>query len=324
MVGIPRQNAKKFGARNMNFPVGKTLYHGSFRKLLSGYPNKQDGNWFATDPKQSILHVLHASGASQTRIPYLYIYKVIRSPRLIKFTSPVNFNTFAKKMGFTLEAGTTTFAYSSQNYQVAKKLCQEGEYDGWWFPDDQTQVMLCNPMRFLKFVKVLEVKRPAKGLFTVQFKNGSWVPANTNKFSTAPSRINNIINVNQPSSKAFYYVRNKNLGKYVFFDVNGNPVNINRSKNTFNYKGKTYPTWGTMGSFTNDPNRRKAAIMAARIKDRTGKNVNSNSILQFSPKSNNNIKRFTQKKEALKKYWNLPEPKVPNVNINASNLYKNV
>jgi hypothetical protein len=323
-MSIVRQNARRFGAREINFPVGKTLYHGSLRKLLSGYPNKPDGNWFATDPKQSILHALQAAGASQTRTPYLYIYKVIRSPRLIKFTTPVNFNAYAKKLGFTLEAGTKTFAYSSQNYQVAKKLCQEGLYDGWWFPDDQTQVMLCNPMRFLKFVKVLEVKRPAKGVFTVQFINGEWMPSNTNKYSTAPARINNIININQPSPKAFYYVRNKNLGKYVFFDVNGNPVNINRSKNTFNYKGKTYSTWGTMGSFSNDPNYHKAKIMAARIKDRTGKNVNNRSILQFNPQSNNNVKRFKEKKEAQMKYWNLLNFKKPNVNLNASSLYKNV
>jgi hypothetical protein len=319
-----RQNAMRFGAKPVNFPIGRTLYHGSLHKLVSGYPNKPGGNWFATDPRQSILHALHAAGRADNRVPYLYIYKIIRSPRLIKFTTSANFNSFAKKMGFTLEEGTKTFAYSSQNYQIAKKLCRDGVYDGWWFPDDQTQIMLCNPMRFLKFVKVREIKRPPKGVFAVQFKNGSWIPSNSNKYSTAATSLNNIININQPSPKAFYYVRYKNLGKYVFYDVNGKPVNINVNKVSFSYKGTKYLTMGSMGSFVNDPNNRKAKIMANRISAYTGKKIEPRNILEFRPWSTNNMKRSKEQNEALKKYmWNNSNLK-SNTNINASSLYKNV
>ena len=133
-MAIPRQNAIRLGPKEVSFPIGKTLYHGTVKKLSSGFPNRPSGNWFATHPKQSILHALQAAGGSNMKIPYMYIYKVIKSPKLIRFSSSVNFNRFAKSQGFELPEGSNTFAFSTLNYQVAKKLCENGTYDGWWFP----------------------------------------------------------------------------------------------------------------------------------------------------------------------------------------------
>lgn len=323
---IPRQNAVRFGPKEIQFPVGKTLYHGTLKKLASGFPSRPSGNWFATDPRQAMFHALQSAEHSNTKVPYMYIYKVIQSPRVLRFASPVNFNRYAKAQGFELPEGLNTFAFSSQNYQVAKKLCENGTYDGWWFPEDQTQVMLCNPSKFLKFVKVLQIKRPAKGFYEVKFKNGMWTKNNINKFTTVPAKLNNIININQPPSTSLYYYYTRPNYQYKFIDVNGIPVNVNKSKKTFIYKNKTYMTHGSMSSsITNDPNRKKAQIISNRIKARTGENVNVRNIGQFFLNNGKrNFKEIYAKRAALNNYYNrLTGAKPTNVtNLNASSLYR--
>lgn len=167
--------------------VGKTLYHGTTQKLPSGFPNKPDGNWFATDPMQAILHAVVHAGRNANKVPYLYIYKVTRVPKLINFASPNNFNAYAKSLGFKLPNGKNTFAFESLNYNIAARLCQNKVYDGWWFPADQTQVMLCTPSKFLKLVKVLHISRPPGAAYRMRFNNGMWKKKTNNKISTVSS-----------------------------------------------------------------------------------------------------------------------------------------
>ena len=184
--------------------VGKTLYHGTNRKLPSGFPNKPDGNWFATDPMQSILHAVVYAGRNASNVPYLYIYKVTKSPRIIRFASANNFNTYAKSLGFTLPNGKNTFAFESLNYNIAARLCKNNVYDGWWFPADQTQVMLCNPSKFLKLVKVLHISRPPRAAYRMRTNNGMWKKNNKNKISTvSPGKraVNNYERLAQRGAK---------------------------------------------------------------------------------------------------------------------------
>jgi hypothetical protein len=304
--------------------TGKYLYHGTLRKLASGFPNKSEGNWFATDPLQSILHALQASGSYDTRVPYLYIYKVIRNPNIIKFNTSANFNKFATNSGFKLEKGKKTFAFSGENYSIARKLCANGVYDGWWFPADQTQVMLCNPSKFLRFIKVLKIKRPEKGFFGTTFKRGMFKKNNINKFSTVPVKLNDVINLNQPSPD-FMYLARKRVGNAVIeklYDSNGNPVNMNKNTKTFNYKGKAYKL---EGSFTLGPQRpNKSRIMANRIKARTGNEYAANAITEVSYQNKNAKETLLQKRSRLEaNYWaRAMKPRKNNtVNINASSLY---
>jgi hypothetical protein len=307
------------------FPVGKTLYHGSINKLSTGYPNNPNGNWFATDPRQSILHAAQAAGRNADKIPYLYIYKVIHSPKLIKFNTTTNFNAFATKLGLVLPKGENTFAFSNQNYKVAKSVCEEGVYDGWWFPVDQSQVVLCQPIKFLKFVKVLEIKRPSKGFLTTHFKEGMWKSFNLNKISTIPVKINTMINIRQPSNKYIYSVRNyRGSMPYKYFNVNGNPVNINRSGLTFQYRGKTYLSGGGMSSIGN---LTKAKIMVNRIKAKTGMNFHPVNLSQFRLTTKNNLARNSSRREEYNKWLKKSEAhrlgngNKNNANLNASALY---
>ena len=62
-------------------------------------------------------------------------------------------------------------AFSTNNIPLAKYLCNEGKYDGWSFPLDQTQVMLCKPMSCLKLVKVLEIQLPYGPIETIMNNN---------------------------------------------------------------------------------------------------------------------------------------------------------
>jgi hypothetical protein len=248
----------------MEFRIGTTLYHGTVRRLPSGFPNRPSGNWFATDPLQSILHALSSAGRVENKAPYLYIYKVIRSPKIISFATANNFNRYAKGLGFKLPKGMNTFAFESLNYNIAKRLCENKIYNGWWFPADQTQVMLCDPSKFLKFVKVLEIKRPEKGFYRVRWNNGMFSKYNKNKFTTVPAKLNNI---NKPSTKSLYYTGSNNDIK--FFNSNGNPANVNRS------------TKNTLASYSSALNEHKARIIANRIKVRTGQVVNFRKIREL-------------------------------------------
>ncbi|BAT22732.1 hypothetical protein [Yellowstone lake phycodnavirus 3] len=299
---------------------GKYLYHGTLRKMATGFPNKAGGSWFATDPLQSILHAVQHSGSYNTKTPYLYIYKVIKTPKIIKFNTSSNFNKFAINSGFQLEKKQKTFAFSGENYSIARKLCTNGVYDGWWFPVDQTQVVLCNPSRFLKFVKVLKINRPAKGWMNISFKRGMFKKTNLNKFSTVPVKLNNVININQPSPNHMYLAQNRGDMEKLY-DPNGSPVNFNKNTRAFKYRGKSYRL---AGSFTLGPMRpNKAKVMANRIKARTGIEYNSNAIKEVSYQNKSNIVPLMKKRELLEQnyYKRLIPRRKNNVNINSSSLY---
>jgi hypothetical protein len=313
----------------MSALVGKYLYHGSINKLSTGFPTKKNGNWFSTDPLQSILHSLSLSAKDEYKVPYLYIYKVAKEPNIIKFNTPNNFNSYATSMGAQLGKSNETFAFSNANYNIAKKLCENGTYNGWWFPADQEQVMLCDPPKFLRFIKVLRIKKPEKGWYSTVFSKGIWTKEN-NKFTTVAVTLNNIINRNQPSPKLLYYVKN-NEGTHRYYNVNGDPIKIKSVKTSngtvfaFDLKGKTYKLANIhYGNIPNDNKGIKRAIMANRLKvDKTKKrNIGSASFTNFENKTNYKA----MKKEVINK-WRAKRfarkiNLINNNTINISNLYK--
>ena len=109
--------------------LGTTLYHGTLSKLPNGFPNSKDGNWFATDATQSILHALASHKARQTHTPYLYIYKLINVPKITKFRDRNNLNAFASTLGFNTNYGSMAFTNANANmmgggsHQTRHRLC---------------------------------------------------------------------------------------------------------------------------------------------------------------------------------------------------------
>jgi hypothetical protein len=133
----------------------KALYHGSGTLLKKGYPNKPGGTWFAKTPHQSILHALARSMGPKY---YLYVYHFREvKPKLIDIKTSEDFDN----LGLNLTRKYEKIAFSNENYQVAKKLCRlstELGADGWHFPRDQDQIMLCEPKKFLKLYRAYTIE----------------------------------------------------------------------------------------------------------------------------------------------------------------------
>ena len=132
----------------------KTLYHGSGTLLKQGYPNKPGGTWFAKSPHQSILHAVARSSGPK----YLYVYHFrAAKPKLIDIKTSDDFYN----LGVHLTRSNRNFAFSNENYMVAKDLCRlskELGADGWHFPRDQDQIMLCEPKKFLRLHRVYTIE----------------------------------------------------------------------------------------------------------------------------------------------------------------------
>jgi len=135
------------------------LFHGSGSLLKKGYPTAAGGSWFAKSPHQSILHAIARTGNAPA---YLYVYHLKKTPKLININSSANFN----KLGIHLvrEAPENGWAFSNANYRVAERLCEITPKlaDGWHFPKDQTQVMLCKPKEFLELYKAYKIESYTK------------------------------------------------------------------------------------------------------------------------------------------------------------------
>jgi hypothetical protein len=233
-------------------PRGKTLYHGTKSKFSSGIPMGKKGTWFATNPVQAILHAAVKSSEFLDEPIYFYIYKTERPVRVLKFDSSKNMNNWAVRSGFELPK-KGTFAFTNQNYKLAEHLCKAGLYDGWWFPNDQTQVMLCRPVESLRFVKVMEIKFPygkPEGINFIKGNNrGQYVVDEAGrkyKYKLVKVKLSNL---NKVPGNALYYVTPKKPTSQTlnakYFTADGRPLpNLTRekfkSKNGFLINEKRY------------------------------------------------------------------------------------
>jgi hypothetical protein len=255
-------------------PIGKTLYHGTKFKLKNGFPDKKDGNWFATDPKQSILHV-SSIGSSYKDHMYFYIYKTLKPIKVLKFDSGKNINNWAVREGFNLPANGS-FAFSGADYNLAKHLCKNGKYDGWWFPNDQTQIMLCDPKSLLKFVKVMEITfpygKPAIKFESINNKGEYIIGKNGHryKYKLSDLKLDNLVNItNVPRN--FVYSSRKD-GKNVYFNHSGNPITISlNNKTPIKINGIEYFLSGTSGPI----NKIYSNTLKKRILNKTGETMNN-------------------------------------------------
>jgi hypothetical protein len=262
-------------------PAGKTLYHGTNFKFPTGIPVGNSGIWFATNPIQSILHVSAKGGwATSTKPLYFYIYKTIKPIKVLKFDSSKNMNNWALRSGFP--ATKNTYAFSNKDYELAKYLCEQGIYDGWWFPNDQSQVMLCKPSELLRFVKVMEITfpygRPSRINFNKVNNTGKYVVSETGrkyKYKLVNTTLNELINLKAPPKNAIYSMRkagvyNRSLLKY--FNHLGRPLQIThaqtQSNNGFNINGKKYFT-----GQTSSVNRTHQNTLVKRIINQTSTNI---------------------------------------------------
>lgn len=150
--------------------TGKVLFHGTKNVLKGNYPNKKEGNWFAESVHQSVLHAFGQNN-NKTSKKYLYVYHVRSpAPKLIHINAARNFANFVMNItrGYRSEGN---WNFSNANYNTATELCQMKIADGWYFPRDQTQVMLCDPKKFLKIYRIYEITGGAPTSPSFRIKN---------------------------------------------------------------------------------------------------------------------------------------------------------
>jgi hypothetical protein len=320
-------------------PPGKTLYHGTDSKFKDGYPVGKNGIWFATNPIQSILHVA-VRGKLPKKPMYFYIYKTVKPLKVLKFDSSKNMNNWAIRSGFPSNAGT--YAFSNKDYQLATYLCERGVYDGWWFPNDQSQVMLCKPSELLKFVKVMEITfpygRPNRIDFNKTGNTGKYIVSEEGrkyKYKLVNTTLNKLINIRDPPKNAIYSLRRIGNRAITYVNHMGKPLSITPlnilSPNGFNYNGKRYFPGTSSTMYGNQRNR-----LLERIKNTMKINVspyshNVSKVTLWTPNQRAaQIEKDRQYKEWRNKYIkyetdftnrsirglptnNLVVPKLPNI-----------
>jgi hypothetical protein len=331
----------------VTIPVGKTLYHGTSSKFPTGFPIGQNGIWFATNPIQSILHV-----AMKSRKPlYFYIYKTIKPLNVIKFETSQNMNNWAVRSGFP--APPPTYAFSNKNYDLASYLCKKGVYDGWWFPNDQSQVMLCKPSELLRFVKVMEITfpygRPSKIIFNKVNNTGQYMVSENGrkyKYKLVNIKLNNLVNIRAPPKNAIYSLRKSGSRNLTYYNHTGKPVPLTntqvKNRNGFFINGKKYYA----GAFSSMYGNQEQTIIN-RIKSQTGTNVHkwSHDLMKVALMTPNQKKKLNEKQKRINEFRtlyqnyinevrrrnaqglpinNLVEPKYPVYNNNNNNNNQNL
>jgi hypothetical protein len=231
-------------------PAGRTLYHGAKYKLNSGYSPSTTGVWFTTNSLQAVLHVADRTKGS-TDPMHVYIYKTLKPLRVLKFDSKQNMNNWAVRSGFNIPENTKTFAFTNKNFGLAKYLCEKGEYDGWWFPKDQNQVMLCKPREVLRFMKVVEVVFPY-GKPSTRFNKGNnkaeYVVdevGHKHKYKLVNKTLNTLRNITNVPKNAIYVAKATNNSRTLYFNSSGKQLtHLNQNKiqsaNGFNINGKKF------------------------------------------------------------------------------------
>ena len=154
--------------RMINLKV-PSLFRGTNRLYPSGYPDKPNGSWFAKSPHQAILHAIVRQPA------YLYVYHLRATPRLIDIKTSNDFRNLGNHLlRYNNKSGN--YAFSERNRNMSKMLCQSLSHvaDGWHFPRDQDQVMLCNPKKFLKLHRVYKITGATSGIKMNLVRNKSY------------------------------------------------------------------------------------------------------------------------------------------------------
>ena len=133
---------KTYTPKIYTMEVGKPLYHST--TVVFDKPG-QYTNWFSVNKAQTQLHVIDEIANREKPDPvYLYNYEYLVSAplKLIMVNDLEEWDKLSDFFNLNLEPGTT------DDYILAGALCKlaekSGEFDGWYFPFDQDQVMLCH------------------------------------------------------------------------------------------------------------------------------------------------------------------------------------
>lgn len=132
---------------------GDTIYHGTAQKLRGDYPSNDGGNWFAVERGQSELHAIDRlrqrdPDADGEPTAYLYQYRVVAPLRLLNFGNQKFYAQAVRDFIDPSLRGQDPFDMG--NGMAAARLCRASKFDGWINVFDQSEIMICQPRKFLE------------------------------------------------------------------------------------------------------------------------------------------------------------------------------
>ena len=254
------------------------------RRLPNGIPAHTTGSWFSTNINQSAYHALSGNIKNYSVV---YKYRVINPIRVVHFNTITNFNKWSLNRGHVMTQVAPSFIVGAMNKNVAAKLCETGEYDGWSLPSLQRQMMICNPRKFLKFEGVYKVttnnpsalnfvigKNKRRYNYTYHPKNEN-VMWNSTNYKLQSINLANVRNIFEPNkNKIYWYYFNKRTPTF----VNSLGKELARGTNSFVFGNNKKPSGirlhnGTVVPISPNIKGRVNPIHMRTLKSRTGKNT---------------------------------------------------
>lgn len=264
-----------FYMKTITLPAGTKLYHSSSRKLSGGFPNSPNGNWFATDMFDSVVHIVRMTGRNGwgSHPMYMYVCETTKNLNLLLFENTNNARNFAMTMPNFNNSAMAGVPY----YNMARFLCNQEprKYNGWSMPNDQSQIMLCRPSEYVRFVKVMELKLPSGRPYLLHFRKSYEQRKLVNdknrvfnyKLINVP--FNKVVNSKYPPANAVYLV-----GRNAYYNHLGRRIeNLNMEKLNRGFTINGVQKIKTGVQFTMQ-NKNQINTLKQRIKN-AGGNVNS-------------------------------------------------
>lgn len=119
--------------------IGNEIYHGTLNNFDPKYINEP--SWFTIEEEQSIKWIFYKYNKfnKSDNIGYIHKFEFIKIPNLINLDIETNLR---------LEIN----AYGNHKFSQKIKNGDFGNYDGYINLEDQAEIMLIEPLKFIKFV----------------------------------------------------------------------------------------------------------------------------------------------------------------------------
>ena len=130
----------------VTYPELNIIYHGTLNNFIPSEINSP--SWFSIEEDQSVKWIYYKykkNNCVGLKTGYLHKFKVINNPNLLD----VNTNT-----NYRLEIN----AHGNNNFSKRIMNGDFGSYDGYINLEDQAEIMLCTPSKFLKVIETTKIQ----------------------------------------------------------------------------------------------------------------------------------------------------------------------
>lgn len=124
------------------------IYHGTLNNFSPSEINSP--SWFSIEEDQSVKWIYYKykkNNCVGIKTGYLHKFKFIKTPNLLDINNDINNN-------YRLEIN----AYGNNMFSDRIMKGEYGDYDGYINLEDQAEIMLCNPSKFLKIIETTKIE----------------------------------------------------------------------------------------------------------------------------------------------------------------------